>query len=272
MTTRSSEVRPTLITVVEPEIRTRLDLFGEGRFTALHKGCVREAVHTSSAVRRRSVLVSTKYVHPADIPLIASLIRSSVNVVAIHSDSNTSAELQLGACGVRTLLDLRQATEWHRLRELVCDRLTETREKIRDGLAPGLNGASEETQRFFERLVSESPKIRTVQELAAIIAVLPTTLISRFYRSGLPSPKRYLAETRLLYAAALFEDRSRSVSAVANDLEYSSSQSFGRHLYGLVGLTPTQFRWRLDLQHAVHSYVIRLIAPHKLKFSSFRPY
>ena len=60
--------------------------------------------------------------------------------------------------------------------------------------------------------------------------------MSRFARAGLPSPKNYLAAIRLLHAAFLFETAGLSVADVAYRLEYSSPQSFGRHLRAMLGL------------------------------------
>lgn len=271
MKPRSTAVPPTVITVIEPEIRTRLDLFGEGTFTAVHKNCVREVVQTSSLVRPRTVLISTKFIGPGELPLISSLLRRSVDVLAVRSDTHASAELQLGACGVRTLLDLRDGMEWRRLRALVCDGLAETRGRIQSGIASALQDATDDTKRFFDVLICEAPRITRVQDLALALGILPGTLLSRFFRIGLPSPKRYLAEVRLLYAAALLENGGRSISAVANELEYSSPQSFGRHLQGVLRLSPSQFRWRYDLEHALQRYLSRMLLPFGNKLSAFHP-
>ena len=64
--------------------------------------------------------------------------------------------------------------------------------------------------------------------------------LSRFLRAALPSPKRYLAATRLLYAAALLEIPGFSVADAAYRLEYSSPQSFGRHVRAILGATASE--------------------------------
>ena len=89
--------------------------------------------------------------------------------------------------------------------------------------------------------------------LARRLDVLPSTLMSRFFRARLPAPKRYLAMARLVRAARLFENPGFSVANVANHLDYSSPQSFGRHVRTLMDITAVQFRERYDgegmLQH-----------------------
>ena len=82
------------------------------------------------------------------------------------------------------------------------------------------------------RLAPETP---TVTALAQQLSVRPSTLMSRFARAGLPSPKNYLAAIRLLHAAFLFETAGLSVADVAYRLEYTSPQSFGRHLRAMLG-------------------------------------
>jgi transcriptional regulator GlxA family with amidase domain len=110
-----------------------------------------------------------------------------------------------------------------------------------------------------------------VRRLTRRLQVLPSTFMSRFFRAGLPSPKRYLAGVRLLHAAALFEVHSLSVSDVAYRLEYSSPQSFGRHVRALLGVTAGEFRRRFTFTTALEDYVTRLIVPFRVTFSTFHP-
>ena len=77
---------------------------------------------------------------------------------------------------------------------------------------------------IFEALFLAPPKLSTVRQLSVQLGVLPSTLMSRFFRSGLPAPKRYLAEARLVRAARLFENPGFSIANVANHLDYSSPQ------------------------------------------------
>ena len=97
---------------------------------------------------------------------------------------------------------------------------------------------------FLEAMIRLAPEVPTVTSLAQQLSVRPSTLMSRFARAGLPSPKNYLAAIRLLHAAFLFETAGLSVADVSYRLEYSSPQSFGRHLRAMLGLTALEFRRR----------------------------
>src|SRR5206468_2235409 len=62
---------------------------------------------------------------------------------------------------------------------------------------PALGGVPGETRVFFEALARLAPVLTTVRGLARHLRIGPSTLMSRFHRAGLPSPKNYLAGTRL---------------------------------------------------------------------------
>src|SRR5205085_6213377 len=113
-------------------------------------------------------------------------------------------------------------------------------------LAEDLEGASTDCWRFFQSLFLSPPSVCTVRKLARSLEILPSTLMSRFFRAGLPAPKRFLTMARLVRAAHLFENRGFSVANISNHLEYSSPQSFGRHIRTLLHLTAVEFRDRYD--------------------------
>jgi AraC-like DNA-binding protein len=138
-------------------------------------------------------------------------------------------------------------------------------------LAIDLAGAPEDCWRFFESLFSNGSTISTVRALARQLSVLPSTLMSRFFRAGLPAPKRYLALARLVRAARLFENPGLSIANVANHLDYSSPQSFGRHVRTLIGTTALEFRRRYDGEGMLHFFRERLILPHTTVLRQFRP-
>ena len=77
--------------------------------------------------------------------------------------------------------------------------------------------------------------------------------MSRFYRAGLPSPKSYLAGVRVLHAAYLFQNLGLSVADVAYRLDYSSPQSFSRHVNAMLGVTAGEFRFE-QTQLAIGGY------------------
>jgi AraC-like DNA-binding protein len=129
-------------------------------------------------------------------------------------------------------------------------------------LSRDLEGATDDCWRFMRALFLSTPDVCTVRRLADTLRVLPSTLMSRFYRAGLPSPKRYLAMARLVRAAHLFENRGLSIANVANHLEYSSPQSFGRHVRTILGLTAIEFRARLDGASMLERFRQEVVLPH----------
>ncbi len=96
--------------------------------------------------------------------------------------------------------------------------------------------------------------------------------MSRFHRAGLPSPKSYLAGMRLLHAAYLFQNPGLSVSDVAYRMDYSSPQSFGRHLRAVLGVTAGEFRRRFPFDVALVRYVDLLITPYRQALRAFHPF
>jgi AraC-like DNA-binding protein len=95
--------------------------------------------------------------------------------------------------------------------------------------------------------------------------------MSRFYRADLPSPKTYLAGMRLVHAAYLFANPGLSVADVAYRLDYSSPQSFGRHLKAMLGVTAGEFRRRFPFEVALERYVDLLITPYRETLRAFCP-
>jgi AraC-like DNA-binding protein len=96
--------------------------------------------------------------------------------------------------------------------------------------------------------------------------------MSRFHRAGMPSPKSYLAGMRLLHAAFLFQNPGLSVSDVAYRMDYSSPQSFGRHLRAVLGVTATEFRQRFSFDAALARYIDLLITPYREALRAFHPF
>jgi AraC-like DNA-binding protein len=95
--------------------------------------------------------------------------------------------------------------------------------------------------------------------------------MSRFFRWRLPAPKQYLALARLVRAARLFENPGFSVANVANHLDYSSPQSFGRHVRTLLNLTALQFRDRYDGEGMLQQFRTTLVTPYLEQLRQFRP-
>jgi AraC-like DNA-binding protein len=113
--------------------------------------------------------------------------------------------------------------------------------------------------------------VSTVRMLSRRLDILPSTLMSRFFRARLPAPKQYLASARLVRAARLFENPGFSVANVANHLDYSSPQSFGRHVRSLMLMTAVQFREQYDGEGMLRHFRETLVLPHVERLRDLRP-
>lgn len=266
-----------ITTMLTPNERTRVDAAGEGSYEAVHRDSVAEIVQDLKTNRVSAVVVSVARCDPRARSRVAALVREfpRVPTVALLSDVDRAtphAMLSLGSTGVRQLVDVRGADGWHELRTyLLAARGEEIQRQALAQLALDLAGAPQDCWRFFEVLFLAPPAVSTVRKLANRLDVLPSTLMSRFFRAQLPAPKRYLAAARLVRAARLFENPGFSVANVANHLDYSSPQSFGRHIRMVMGLTAVQFRDRYDGEGMIEHFRKTLVQPHLRQLRELRP-
>jgi AraC-like DNA-binding protein len=180
--------------------------------------------------------------------------------------------LSLGQLGVRILIDARQPSGWQTLREiLAAERSNDLQRTALGQLSGDLAGAPADCWRFFELLFSNSPQIHNVRQIAKQMNILPSTLMSRFFRAHLPPPKRYLSLARLIRAARLFENPGLSVASVANYLNYSSPQSFGRHVRTVMKMSPVVFRETYDGTGMLQYFRSELVLPYAEILKSFKP-
>jgi AraC-like DNA-binding protein len=76
---------------------------------------------------------------------------------------------------------------------------------------------------------------------------------------------------RLVRAAQLFENPGLSISNVANRLDYSSPQSFTRHVRGLIQLSAVEFRQRYDGEGMLQRFRSDLVNPFLSQLRTFTP-
>ncbi len=237
-----------VLTWVDPSDRPRVDAAGSGIYRAMHHDSVDTLYREVRRAAPAAVLMSVGRPLSDHAPRVARLVREfpRVPMVALLSrvdQSTPHAVLNLGNCGIRNLVDVRDATGWHRLREFVAHEAVGEIDRLALAmLREELAGASDDCWRFFESLFHEKRPAATVRELANALGVLPSTLVSRFFRAGIPAPKRYLAWSRLVRAARLLENPGLSIADASNQLEYSSAQSFCRHVKSMLHVTAGQFR------------------------------
>jgi AraC-like DNA-binding protein len=261
---------------MEPDARTRLDAASGGRFRSVHARTLLEAIR---AVRERpvhAVLLSPQCVSEHELARVRALVTGfpgvpTVAVLSRHDARSSARLLGLGACGVQRVLDLSERDGWDRLRDIIGDPVAPNAAEVLGRVIPALGDASPSTRWFFEALVRLAPYAPSVRRLADGMGVRSSTFVSRFFRAHLPSPKRYLASLRLVYAAGLFEAPGRSVADVAYQLDYSSPQSFGRHVRTALGVTAVEFRRRYSFPAMIEDFVAHLITPYRRQFRSFQP-
>jgi AraC-like DNA-binding protein len=263
----------TLLTAAE---RPKVDAAGQGYYQTVHRDSVDDLIRDLKSRQVHAVLVSVAC-GSAHASRVASMVREfpRVPAVALLSElepKTPQAVLVLGHSGIRRLVDVRQAAGWRELRgALMADIGDGGRRGMLGQLAVDLAGAPDDCWCFFETLFACPPRVGTVRQLSQLLDVIPSTLMSRFFRARIPAPKRYLAMARLVRAARLFENSGFSIANVANHLDYSSPQSFGRHVRTLLQMTAGDFRHRYDGTGMFERFRGELVVPYVTALRALRP-
>src|SRR5258708_3529459 len=239
-------VPPEVITLIEGLLRNSLSAATTTYCQMVHTGSIAEAGTAACERRAHTLLFSPRVLANERPPNITRLLASCPGVlpVAVLNEQQRALPeelLILGRVGVRNVVDLSTRDGWNSLRDLVAHACDPATAQILEALMPLLAQSSASTRDFVQALVRTAPRVVTIQAFARTLGLLPSTLMSRFHRGGLPSPRRYLATTRLLYAASNFEPSSASIAIVANRLGYSSPQSFVRHFKRVMTITAGDF-------------------------------
>ena len=264
-------------TILTPAERPRVDAAGEGLYVALHRDTVDDVIRDLKERRANAVLVSVTRCGARDATRVALLVREfpRVPTVALLTELEVNipnAVLTLGRSGVQTLVDVRQPAGWRQLRDvLLADQSRDINRLALAQLSVDLAGAPPDCWRFFEVLFTMPNGVETVRSLSHYLGVVPSTLMSRFFRAKLPAPKRYMATARLVRAAQLFENPGLSIANVADRLEYSSPQSFGRHIRGFIRITAAEFRQRYDGEGMLQQFRTDLVLPFVSVLHDFSP-
>jgi AraC-like DNA-binding protein len=267
---------PVVAAVLRPEERSRVEAAGTGWFSVLHGETIPDAIRT---VRERpvdAVLLSVHRCREGQFDALGRLVRGfpgipTVALVSRHDAEGSEALLHLGASGVRQVVDVTGPDGWNRLRQILGQPITRDVARIQHPVLVALGEVPPDTRLFFEALIRLAPDVSTARQLAERLGVRSTTLVSRFVRAGLPSPKSYLAAMRLVHAALFFERPGYTVADVAYRLDYSSPQSFGRHVRTLLGITSSELRRRFPFEQAVQRFVALMVEPYLAVWQGFRP-
>jgi AraC-like DNA-binding protein len=266
----------TVAAVLLPGERLRVDAAGNGCFAVVHRDSVSDAVRVVRERAVDAVLLSVHRCPPEQVETVRHLVHEfpgipTVALVSQHDPSSTEMLLRLGASGVQQVVDVTTPTGWNRLRQVVGQPATRAASRIQGPILTALSEAPADARLFVEAMIRLAPDTPTVTALAERLYVRPSTLMSRFARAGLPSPKNYLSAVRLLHAAYLFESAGLSVADVAYRLEYSSPQSFGRHLRAMLGVTALEFRRRFPFPVALERFIAVMVEPYRAVWREFHP-
>ena len=275
--TRSVSLRGSddVVTVVNATLQDRLDVALGEVAKPVHLASISAAL---TMVRERPIravllghesIVSTPAV---DVGRLAWNCRGAlIAVVGPLTPDVSEALLALGRHGVRDAVDLSTRIGFSRLRDMLSRPEWKLVHRIASEINANLEDSTDDMRRFLDYVVRLAPSVTTIKVLADGLGVAPSSLTSRFFRAGLPSPKEYLAYIRLLYAAAILECPEVSVTQAARRLSYSSPQAFIRHVRVHLGLTVTEFRNRFPFSAFASHITFHFLGKHKEALRCFRP-
>ena len=264
-------------TVLDPADRTEVDRVGAGLYRTVHRESVADILKDLRVRRLSAVLLSASRCRSTELPRAMRVVREFPRVPAMvlvsrNSEPSPADLLALGNCGVRRIVDVRTPHGWAGLREALSANVCHERDLVAtQEIASDLVGTPPDFIRFIEALFASYAGMRTVRSLANGLGVVPSTLMSRFYRAGLPAPKRYLTMAGLVRAARLFENPGLSIADVANHLDHSSPQSFGRHIITYLGISAGEFRQAYDGVKMMERFRRELIVPFRDQLAVMSP-
>jgi len=274
----ATTMAPTMVaTVLTPIEQIRVDVAAQGVYSTLHRTSIDDVLNDLRGQRAEAVLLSASRYDSRSSARMAEMVREfpRIPTFALLSDVQRSTPQSvhaLGQIGVRTLIDVRQPSGWIALRHRLMEEQANDVQRLALGvLNLDLVGAPADCWQFFELLFTHRPHIASVRQMGRGMNILPTTLMSRFYRAQLPSPKRYIDIGRLIRAARLLENTGLSVTTVAGQLDYSSPQAFSRHVRCLYGISPVKFRQQFTGESMLQRFREELILPYADILRVFHP-
>lgn len=270
--------RAVVATVLGPDERSRLDAVGLGTYRTIHRESLDEILRDLRGTGADAVVLGLGKCDGRTTQSLARLVREfpRVPAVAVLSSSDAGAAplaLALGQAGVSRLVDVRTPAGWQELRLLLAQqRQDHADRRLASMLREALPTIHPDLRRFFDALAFVGGESPTVRDLARHLGVRASSLTSRFYRVGAPTPKRYLAMTRLVRAAALLENPGLSIAQVAFRLGYTSPQCFNRHIRRWTGRTAWEFRGTEGLETMLAHFRRELIEPYVAVLTTLRPF
>ena len=276
--------RPRLATWLRPQERTLLDALAVGVLAVNHCCTVRQVRESVGMGHVDAAVFSTALIGATDVHEIRTTVSGfpEVDYLGVVLEA-TNAEaiagaVRLGNAGVRTVVDGREPNGMAVLRETLCreraaDQFQRTAVASALGAAGSGGGSGDCTSSgwvaFIRALFSQD--MRSAKQVATELGIIPSTLVSRFGRAGLPSPKTYLTLARLAWVAHLAEAPGRTIREIAYWVGASSHQSLSRTICTVTGLTPTEFRQQMTGTAVIEEFCAKLIRPFAKSLCVFDP-
>jgi AraC-like DNA-binding protein len=275
--------RPRVGTWLTPRERGEVEIATSGLLRFVHRDTLQALREDLITAYADTTLVSASLVRQSDVLALRAIVQDfpgtpTLGLVSeIEEPKALAATLAFGLAGIRKVIDVRTAGGWPVLRrafdpERMCDPFIRNALQTLTGTQTGVGGERVYTSgwtRFLE--TSFAPRIVSAKQVARSLGVCPATLMSRFFRAGLPSPKSYVAQARLVWAAHLGETPGLSLNAIAHRMDASSPQSFGRMVRIFAGVSASEFRCTFDGAAMLARFRAKLIDPYRETLRTFDP-
>ena len=276
MTFPPARSQPTVAAVLLPTERPQVEAASTGCFTVLVRDSVPEAL---KAVRERpvdAVLLSVHRCPPAETDSIRQFLSAfpGLPTIALVSRPDPVAAetlLRLGRIGRPRRHRRDRSSRLDRLRHFLLEPASRPAARILGPLFARLPDIARRTHGFSSKSWCGWRPIRSRSAgWRGCSRSSPAPSCRASPGPGCPSAKRYLAATRLLYAAQLLENSGLSVADVAYRLECSSPQSFARHMRSLLGISCSEFRRRFPFTEALDRFLTVMIDPYQTAWREFQ--
>lgn len=289
---------PTLrvATWLTPRERRAVDVTANDTLHFLHRDTLAAIGFDLNRDAANAVLISTALIGADTLVELTKLVQGFPGylIVGLIADADErqaiDGVLLLGQAGVCVTVDIRQAHGWCQLRDIL-DPQRVPDAFMRMAFAAVLADLSEPNHQnagilshaplspttrktsglpcFFRAIFSS--RIPSVKRLAGQLGMSSSTLTSRFYRAGLPSPRQYLIHARLIWAAHLAESPGRTIGDIADQIGVSSPQGFARSVRMLLRMTAREFRQQFDGLYMLNRFRETLIVPYRERLHGFNP-
>ena len=222
---KRSSVRTPVSTILTPLERSRVDAAAQGLCDALHRESLDEVLSDLREQKATLVLISVTKYGSQSSSRVAAMVREFPRVPAVAlltetQNSTPHTTLALGQLGIRTLVDARLPSGWQTLRNLLASQgSSDLQRSALVQISLDLPGVSRDCWRFFELLFDSSPRVSTVRQLARHLNILPSTLMSRFFRAKFDLPAFRETDAHSAHTASLRQLKLGQVSHLSQALD-----------------------------------------------------